>query len=103
MSRKRRHYTPEQKAALLRRHLVDRVPVSDICTAEHLQPSVYYVWLRQAMDNLQAALAAPKAAGQDQVLQRRVQSLEAKLAQKDAVIAEVSEEFVRAKKALGGP
>jgi hypothetical protein len=30
----RRHHTPEQKAALVRRHLAEKVPVSDICN-EH--------------------------------------------------------------------
>lgn len=103
MTRKRRHYTPEQKAALLRRHLVDKVAVSEICNGERLQPSVFYIWLRQALENLPAALTAPRGPSQELVLQRRVQSLEAKVAHKDAVIAEVTEEFVRAKKALGGP
>ena len=29
--RKRRSYSPEDKVAYLRRHLLDKVPVSDIC------------------------------------------------------------------------
>ena len=29
--RHRRHFTAEQKADILRRHLVDKVPVSDLC------------------------------------------------------------------------
>ena len=31
MTRQRRHFSPEQKVALLREHLIDKVPVSDIC------------------------------------------------------------------------
>ena len=31
MTRQRRHFTPEQKVALLRQHFLDKVPVSDLC------------------------------------------------------------------------
>jgi transposase-like protein len=27
----RRRFTPDQKAAIVRRHLVDKVPISDLC------------------------------------------------------------------------
>ena len=37
--RTRRHYTPEQKAALLQRHITDKVPISEICNEERLRPS----------------------------------------------------------------
>ena len=30
MKKQRKHYTPEQKVAILRRHLIDKVPVSDL-------------------------------------------------------------------------
>jgi uncharacterized coiled-coil protein SlyX len=36
-------------------------------------------------------------------LQRRIEALEAKLARKDTVIAEISEEYVTLKKELGEP
>jgi len=44
--RTRRHFTPDEKAAILRRHLADKVPVSDLCDEYHLQPSVFYLWQR---------------------------------------------------------
>ena len=31
MKRERKHYTSEEKVAILRRHLLDKVPVSDLC------------------------------------------------------------------------
>jgi len=31
MKKERKHYTPEEKVAVLRRHLLDKVPVSDLC------------------------------------------------------------------------
>jgi hypothetical protein len=31
MVKRRKHYTPEEKVCILRRHLVEKVPVSDLC------------------------------------------------------------------------
>ena len=80
----RRKFSAEEKAALVRQHLVDKKPVSDVCDEHGIQPSVFYNW-------------------QEERLAREIESLRAKLAKKDNVIAEVSEEFVRLKKELGEP
>ncbi len=100
-TRKRRHYTPEQKAALLQRHIVDKVPVSDICNEEKLGPSVFYGWLKTLLANAHLALASPRGTSPEKKLQQRVEALEARLQKKDGVIAEVTGEFVRLKKELG--
>jgi transposase len=102
---KRRQHTTEQKVAILQRHLVDKVPVSDLCNEYKLQPSVFYQWLRQAMTNLGAALAPPKPVvdRREKELAAKVEQLEAKVAKKDSVIAEISEEYVQLKKELGEP
>ena len=31
MRKERKHFTPEEKVAILRRHLVDKIPVSELC------------------------------------------------------------------------
>jgi transposase-like protein len=38
--RSRHRFTTEQKVAILKRHMVDKVPVSDLCDELGLQPSV---------------------------------------------------------------
>ena len=38
MSKKRKQYTPEEKVSILRRHLLDGVPVSDLCDAHGIHP-----------------------------------------------------------------
>jgi transposase-like protein len=40
----RRHFSAEQKAAIVRRHLLDKVPVSDLCDEHKIQPSMLYAW-----------------------------------------------------------
>ena len=44
MRKERKHYTAEEKVAILRRHLLDKVPVSDLCEELGLQPTVFYRW-----------------------------------------------------------
>jgi transposase-like protein len=39
MKKQRKHYTPEEKVAILRRHLVEGVPISDLCDELRLQPN----------------------------------------------------------------
>ncbi len=103
----RRKFSAEEKAALVRQHLVDKKPVSDVCDEHGIQPSVFYNWQRQLMENMAASLDGGarhrKSNGQEERLAREIESLRAKLAKKDNVIAEVSEEFVRLKKELGEP
>jgi transposase-like protein len=102
--RSRRHFTTEQKVAILKRHMVDKVPVSDLCNEENLQPSVFYTWQRQALENLAGAFSTPADEGpskREKELVAKTKELEAKLAKKDNVIAEVTEELVATKKALG--
>jgi transposase len=31
MRKERKHYNPEEKVAILRRHLLDKVPLSELC------------------------------------------------------------------------
>ena len=105
-NRSRRNFTNEQKVALMRRHLVDKEPVSKICEDAQLQPSVFYQWLRQAFDNLGAAMGPPSSGDpskREKELATRNRELEAKLVKKDNVIAEISAEYVALKKELGEP
>lgn len=108
--KKRRRHPVDEKAAVLRRHLVDKVPVSDLCDEYKIQPSVFYGWQRQVVDNLGVALEAggKKSDSRTAALEREVEALKAQLAKKDAVIAkkdaviaDVSEEYVALKKQLG--
>jgi transposase-like protein len=101
----RRQFTPDEKAAILRRHLVDKVAVSDLCDEYHIQPTLFYLWQRQAFEQLSAALQDGRTRrGQTQTTsaeRARLAALEARIAKKDAVIAEVSEEYLALKKKLG--
>jgi len=105
MAKKKRHtFTAEQKASILRRHHIEKVPVSQVCEEEDLQPSVFYYWQKQAFENLTGALqSSKKTNGREKALRAKVDKLEERLARKDHVIAVISEEHVALKKELGEP
>ncbi len=61
MRKPRKNYTPPEKVAILRRHLIDRVPVSDLCDEYHLQPTIFYAWQKQFFENGSAAFERKNA------------------------------------------
>lgn len=102
--RKRRQFSNEEKAAILRRHMVDKVAVSDLCNELGILPSLFYYWQRQAMENLAAALSGPAPEGpsrREKQLAAENARLGERLAKKDNVIAEISAEYVKLKNELG--
>lgn len=100
MRKKRRNYTAQEKVAILKRHLLDQVPISDLCDEYHLQPTVFYRWQKEFFEN--GAASFEKASSrQKQAEQKRIQQLEAKLQVKNEVLSELMEEHVRLKKERG--
>ena len=101
--RVRRRFTAKQKVAILKQHLVEKVPVSEVCDRHGLNPTAFYRWQKEFFENGAAAFErrAPRADGRARQLRERVEKLSAKLARKDEVIAELLEDHVRLKKSLG--
>ena len=48
--RQRTHYSAEQKVSILREHLIDGRPVSEICDEYGLHPTVFYRWQRELFE-----------------------------------------------------
>ena len=103
MTRQRRHYTPEQKVALLREHLVDKVPVSDICEKNGIAVNLFYLWQKTFFENGQAAFTAndKRRKHDSDAKDQQIAELRAKLQRKHEVLSELMEEHVRLKKELG--
>jgi transposase len=102
MSGTRRHFSAEQKAQVVRRHLADKEAVSKLADELQVQPSLIHLWVNQVLT--QAERAFERSAGNGRIehaKDRRIEQLEAKLVQKNEVIAELMEDNVRSKKAAG--
>ena len=54
---KRKQFTPEQKVAIVRRHLVEKVAVSDLCDELGMHANQYYNWQKQLFENAAPAFA----------------------------------------------
>jgi transposase-like protein len=103
MSGQRRHFGTDQKAAILKRYLVDKVPISDLCDEYGIKPNQIYAWQKILFDNAPTAFhpVAKREAKRLTAQEEEVARLRAKLVQKNEVISELMEENVRAKKENG--
>ncbi len=69
---------------ILRRHLLEHEPVSDICDDYDLSPTVFYRWQKQFFQ--QGAAAFENGKGKlEKNLKKKVSKLEEKIAHKDEV------------------
>jgi transposase-like protein len=100
MGTERKQYTSEQKVAILKRHLVDHEPLSDLCEKNGIHVTMFYRWQQILFEKGVSAFAheTPKQGAAER---RRIEQLEAKLDRKHEVLSELMEEHVRLKKALG--
>jgi transposase len=104
MSNKRKKYSAQEKVKLLRLHLIEKEPVSDICDRHGLNPNVFYRWQKVFFENGAAAFNQTDNGHKDshaKKLERQNAQLKAKLAGKDEVIAEIMASHVQLKKSLG--
>ena len=100
MANKRRNYTSEEKVTLLRKHLLEKVAVSDLCDQHGLHPTVFHRWMKEFFENGILAFQRQKDT-RTKALEKKVARLEGKLSQKNEVLSELMEEHVKLKKNLG--
>src|SRR5262249_3657196 len=96
MKKQRKHYRPEEKVAILRRHLLEKEPISKL----GLQPTVFYRWQKELLENGAAAFEQKKPSNHS-ADQERIRYLEKKIQAKDEVLAELMAEHGALKKPLG--
>ncbi|OQB35030.1 MAG: Transposase [Candidatus Latescibacteria bacterium ADurb.Bin168] len=102
MEKQRKHWTSAEKVRVLRRHLVEKIPVSQVCEDAGIQPTQFYRWQQIFFENGTAAFDRP-GRPQSSAQEQRIAFLESKLHRKDEVLAELMEEHVALKKSLGEP
>lgn len=99
--RTRRQYSGAEKIRLLKLHLVEGQPISQICDEHQIHPTLFYGWQKTFFENGAAAFERASGPRRPGAVERKVEQLEARLKRKDEVIAAVTEELVRTKKDLG--
>jgi transposase-like protein len=102
MNSERRHFSPQEKIAALKRHLLEGVPVSTICDELGIAPTVFYRWQKELFENGHTLFENGRAAkAADNAKDEKIQKLEAKLQRKNEVMAELMEAHTQLKKDLG--
>jgi transposase len=100
MRKFRKSYTPAEKVAILRRQLIERVPVSDLCDKYQLPPSIFYAWQKLSFENV-ASVFECKSRPPEQSHLQTIAVLRDKLQRKNEVVAELMEAHIQLKKELG--
>lgn len=102
-SQHRHHFSPEEKVAILRRHFLEKIPISDLCDQFGITPNTFYNWQKVAFENLSAAFQpnGRRAKSVEAGKNEKIAQLEAKLTKKNEVLAELMEEHTALKKSLG--
>jgi len=97
----RREFAAEQKAVVLREHLIEKVSVADLCDKHGLQPTAFCRRQNELLENLVALFERRGHKSNANALEERVEALRERLARKDAIIAEIMGDCVAARRRLG--
>src|SRR5688572_19823027 len=97
----RRHFSGQEKVKILRMHLLEGKPVSELCEQHKINPSLFYQWQRTFFENGGRAFEGPGNARSEPKLEKEIQALQTRLQRKHEVLSELMEEHIRLKKDLG--
>src|SRR5260370_42313461 len=104
MNKPRRHFSGPEKVAILKRHLLEKTPVSNLCDELGITPTLFYRWQKEFFENGHAAFENDrKSKAVEDAKQRKIEQPEAKLQRKNEVLAELMEEHTQLKKELREP
>jgi transposase len=103
--RSRRTFRAGEKLAIIRKHLIEKVPISELCEKHCIQPTQYYDWQKKFFENGELALSVHKGKqrGQKNQYEKKITKLEEQILKKNEVVAELLQEHVQLKKELGEP
>ena len=51
MLKKLAYFTADEKVNIIRKHLLEKVPIQDLCEQHKLQPTVFYRWQKQFFEH----------------------------------------------------
>jgi transposase-like protein len=80
MSKQRRHFASPEKVAILKRYLLDKVPIFDLCDEYGLYPNQVYGWLKEFFENGHRAFDnGRKSKAAEDAKDRQIEKLQDKL------------------------
>ena len=95
---KRQRLTPEAKVSILREHLENHISVADICEKYRIHPNQLYQWKKAFFENAVELFAQKKSRNH---LDKDRAHFEARLRERNEIIAELLQENLKLKKLSG--
>ncbi len=99
--KKRKRLSPELKIKALQDHIIEKLPVSEVCEQMGIQPSAFYLWQRELFARGARVFDTKPGPQKQDNSAALIAALEAKLAKKDECIAELLQDHIALKKSLG--
>ena len=100
MRKKRAYYTANEKVNIIMKHLLEKVPISDLCEQHKLQPTVFYRWQKQFFEHGARTFDCVEKI-KDSSQEETILALEPKFQTKNEVLSELMAEHLKLKKTLG--
>jgi transposase-like protein len=100
MTEKRLFFSPEEKVSILREHLLEKKPLSDLCDKYQIQPALFYRWQKQFFEKGTAAFREEDNSKKN-FYEQKIANLQQRLERKNEVVSELMEESLKLKKSLG--
>lgn len=100
----KKRYTSEEKTIILREHLENQVPISDLSEKYGIHPNAIYVWKKKMFESAPENFTnkSKKQHKRLSAQEQRIQELESRLAQRESIIAELAADNIELKKKLIG-
>lgn len=98
--KKRRRFSASEKVKAVRRHLIDKVAVSEICDDLKIHPNQYYQWQTAFFENGENAFRKDQDK-ETKAFEKKISKLESTIEQKNNVIAEIAADNIILKKTFG--
>lgn len=94
---KRKRYSAQQKVKILREHLENQIPISELCERYQLHPNLFYNWKKQLFEGALDIFSGSHKNGKNAVERENVK-LKDKLGNMREVITELTEENLKLRK-----
>ena len=101
MSAKRKKYPPEKKVEILREHLKNKVPVSEVCEKYGIQPTMFYKWEKQLFEGWIDTFSQNNSKNGTTKEATRLKKMKETVQKKDEVISWLTEENIKLKNTFG--
>ena len=94
----RKNFSAEEKVSILKEHFEKQISVADICEKYRLHPNQFYRWKKELFENAVDIFSTKRGRKEKSA----TIDLEAKIKERNEVIAELLEENLKLKKLNGG-